>query len=624
MKRLVESDIKQSDIEILKQAISSGQLVLASGGSVAILGDVTESIILTMPPEALGFLQSLQTSAPFFVDQYLSELEHLYSESRIEEWYEPLEGFLEIREGQFKRVDVDQYVGSWLDDQSKRHLAILGDYGTGKSWFCLRLAKNLVDRYRMEPDSRPLPLLLSFKRYKPNMNLEELIKLELLEGYGVELRNPAELRRCLRSGTMFPILDGLDEMAKELGERTALVAYSRLGIASEIPKVIITCRNHYFYTGSEEREIISQNDRGILRLKNVPNFETLHLKLLDRPKILKCVKRRFNASTASEVMDFVDSTYNLPELCSRPILLSLVCESYEMLPKLDNAASSADLYEAYLDAWLHREYQGGRLIVDPGDVMSFFEDLAEYMVRKDTLILEANKLQQCLSALLEKKIGLSPIRLKDVERQLITSTFVKRSASDGWLFAHRSFMEFFYARKFFRWESDTEGDGVFAVVHTPIWQFIAHMALKRWDEEKALFWIQPRIRRENDESLTMTTLRAAAAYWLLKKGQKPPQEYPLSGIMLDSVDLMGLDLNKCDLSNADFHSSNLAGSNLSFAEFSGSDLRGTMFSGCNISFADFRGANFGHLSSNSWLDSVKQLKNCLGSETALFDKDRNL
>jgi hypothetical protein len=297
---------------------------------------------------------------------------------------------------------------------------------------------------------------------------------------------------------------------------------------------------------------------------------------------------------------------------------------------LATASSSTDLYEAYINAWLDRELQDGRLVLDPNAVKAFFEDLAENMVKEDTLIIDSVRLKQRLTALLERA-GLSPNKWKEVERQLITSTFVTRSTHDGWQFAHRSFQEYFYARKFFRWETETSGKGLFPVTHTPIWQFIAQMTLTRWDEQKALSWIEPRVQREKDPTLTMTTLRAAAAYWLLKKSLIPSQNLPLSGIMLDSVDLTDLDLAQVDLSYSDLHGSDLGGADLSSTNLHGSLLSGTQFlaanlqnarlSLCDISRADFRGSNFGYPRSTTWANTIKQLKECRGRESAMFDQD---
>jgi uncharacterized protein YjbI with pentapeptide repeats len=156
------------------------------------------------------------------------------------------------------------------------------------------------------------------------------------------------------------------------------------------------------------------------------------------------------------------------------------------------------------------------------------------------------------------------------------------------------------------------------------------MALERWNEQKALHWINPIIKSDLDPTLTKTTLRAAAAYWLLKKGLNP-QNYPLSGIMLDYMDLRDLDLRGCDLTNSDFQHSDMSGARLSYANLTGSiltetnlqhaDLNGATLKNCDISKADFRGAYFGETQSIARKEILMQLEKCAGYNTALFDNE---
>jgi hypothetical protein len=392
--------------------------------------------------EGRNTARAVELSLGFAVDQYLFELDRLFVDSRIADWYVPLTGYLESEKETrgSATISIEGYVDFWLKDPSRKQLAILGDYGTGKSWLCLRVAKRLADTHRKATRWNPLPLLITFKRFKSQMDLYELIRLDLFDGYGIEVRNPVELRRGLHSGRILPILDGLDEMAKVLGERTALVAYSRFSLASEIPKVLITCRTHYFYSGSEQRELLSPDEERHA-LAKTPMFEVVHVSKLDRPRIRECVKRRFDPLKAADVLRFMESTYNLPELCSRPVLLSLVCESYDLLPHLAAASSSTDLYEAYINAWLDRELRDGRLVLEPDAVKAFFEDLAEGMVKEDTLVIDSVRLKQQLSALLEQA-GLPPTsgrRLSDSLSQARSSRVRFLTAGNSPIDLSRSF-----------------------------------------------------------------------------------------------------------------------------------------------------------------------------------------
>jgi uncharacterized protein YjbI with pentapeptide repeats len=391
--------------------------------------------------------------------------------------------------------------------------------------------------------------------------------------------------------------------------------------------------------------------------------------MMDTPKIVRCIEGRFEEQTRAEVLHFINSTYNLAELCARPVLLSLVCDSYASLADIAQPFSSAVLYEEYVNAWLRRELMTGRLHLDPSLVTIIVEDLAHYMESNNTLVLEGTGLQSVLTAIFTK-LGVSLEKWPELHRQMITSTFVRRSNADTWGFAHRSFQEYFYARKFFRWE-EAGAAGEFAVTHIPSWQFISQLVLSRWDEAKAMQWIPKKIDRESETSLTLTTLRAAAAYWLLKKGSRPARDYPLEGIMLDSIDLRNVDLYQCDLSGANFFESDLRKANLSYANlkrsifqlsnlddstlahaiaagsdfkqasFSNADLSHGDFNGAQLAYAyfggarllglqlqaakifgaDFRNAYFGESDSEYFQQSMMQLKGCIGVRQALFDAD---
>lgn len=594
---------------------------------------------------------------------YFDELDRRFAELGIDATSVPLDASTDEQD----RVSLEAYVESWLTDEHRRHIALLGDYGTGKTWFCLALAKRLADAFRASPNSASLPLFVSFTRYRSNTDLLDLIRSELLETYGIELPSIASLVRLLRSSRTTLLLDGLDEMAKKQGHRSALLAFSRLDLPASGPKVLVTCRTHYFYSGSEQREVIS-DDEEALSIEKAPTFEVVHIRLLDPHKIVRCINKRFDTATRPAVMRFIKDTYNLSELCSRPVLLSLVCGSYELLGGVSGPVSSAGLYERYVRAWLKREVGSGRLDIEPDRVSAVVERLAYQMVKNDVLVLQPRELKVVLGELLDH-IGIPLDRWPDLHRQLVTSTFIRRTSTDSWAFAHRSFQEFFYARGFFRWEKETGGQGEYPVRYAPIWRFVADLSLEQWNEGKARQWIPERVDRRHEYSLTQTTLRAAAAYWLLKRGTASARTHPLKGIMLDWVDLQGVDFSNCNLHRADFDRSDLQkaslrnavlsnatcmltnfdyaslvgvdaqetgfqmasfrsadlsmaclrGANLDSAVFTGAKLHGADFLNASVHGADFRGADFGRLGSDAWQKTVETIRTCRGTDNATID-----
>lgn len=533
------------------------------------------------------FLDTSVTKYGFPVNDYFKAIDSIIIKEHVLQYFVPLLGEYEGDENS-ESVDVWSFTIKWLQNSKKNNLAILGDYGTGKTWLCLRFTKELIDIYRNESETNLLPIFLSFKSYRTGMNLTDLISITFARDYGILSCDTYKIQQAIFDREAVLILDGLDEMVRELGQRDALVQFARLGLPNNI-KSIVTCRTHYFLSGTEQREILNP-EISVYISNSAPFFDILHLKLLSKTLIEEAIRCRINTGTSEQIIDFVNTTYNLPELCARPVLLSLVCQSYEALKTIRRKVTSADLYESYLNAWLRRELESGRLDITPDNVLKLLEIIAENLVLQNSLSLSFSDFEKlfykyCI------KYGIDVTDRHKFVRQLTTCTFLKRIKSDSWIFVHRSFQEFLYAKRFFRWEKETNGSGNFPVTHIPAWQFISQIALDLWNREKAEEWIIERIRREEDSGLCKTTLRAAAAFWLLHTGIGSQKDYSFHRVMLDCVDLKGVNFYGCDFSNSDFNSSDLRGANLNGVNLCNSILVSTDFSGADLSNADLRGSD---------------------------------
>ncbi len=108
------------------------------------------------------------------VDAYLHSIDLMAEATHIIQQNVPLRGRTETGEEGL----LDALIAEWIRTPHACHLALLGDYGTGKTWTCLRLAKSLGDEFRAD-SSKPLPLLLSFKSYREGSDLRTLLLQEL-------------------------------------------------------------------------------------------------------------------------------------------------------------------------------------------------------------------------------------------------------------------------------------------------------------------------------------------------------------------------------------------------------------------------------------------------------------
>lgn len=519
----------------------------------------------------------------FDVDAYLAAIDALARREGVMKYAVPLAATVG-HEGAPREVDAEDFARDWLARADSRHLAILGDYGTGKSWLCIRITRHLADRFRDDP-AAPLPLLLDFRSYRDGMQVGELLSAGMLQSYGIAC-TVHDVLSAIEAGGIILLLDGLDEMARDTGRRSALVQFTRLGLPPAA-RVIVTSRTHYFLSGDELREVLHPESAAVVPV--IPRFELLYLRLLDEADMADAIGRRLGAEERGRVVRFIEERYNLSELCSRPMLLGLVCQSYDTLAGLRDSVTTADMYEAYLDAWLRRELRGGRLDVEPDEVMRFFESLAISLF--DAVWLSGDEYAEHVRRF-AARLDLGAVEERGLARQLATSAFLSRSAGDGWGFAHRSFQEYLYARAFFRWEGEGKAQGSFRVTRIPAWQFISQLVLRRWTRATAERWIALRVSPRLDPGLSRTTLRAAAAYWLVRTPGVRIAGYDLGEIMLDSVDLQRADFSGGRLERADLHGSDLRGAVFRDADLRGADLRASNLAGADLTGTDVAGARF--------------------------------
>lgn len=85
---------------------------------------------------------------------------------------------------------IEGYVDDWLEDDSKEHLSVLGEFGTGKTWFTLHYAWVALEKYlAAKEENRPrprLPLVTPLRDYARALDVENVIAgfLEMLRNSG--------------------------------------------------------------------------------------------------------------------------------------------------------------------------------------------------------------------------------------------------------------------------------------------------------------------------------------------------------------------------------------------------------------------------------------------------------
>src|SRR3712207_2694633 len=156
---------------------------------------------------------------------------------------------------------TESYINRWRDDLTKEHVSILGEFGTGKTWFCLYYAWTLLNRYLDAKEQRlerpRLPLVIPLRDYAKTVSIESLFSEFFFRKHEIPLPGYSAFEQLNRMGKLLLIFDGFDEMAARVDRQTMINNFWELARAV-VPgsKVILTCRTEHFPEAQEGRKLL--------------------------------------------------------------------------------------------------------------------------------------------------------------------------------------------------------------------------------------------------------------------------------------------------------------------------------------------------------------------------------
>lgn len=212
--------------------------------------------------------------------------------------------------------NVEQYALGWVvKSNPNEHLAIVGEYGQGKSVLSLKIAIEMLDDEE-KYDRTPIIIELSGKSPR---NLSALDILSQFAGKNGLVGNALYLLH--QAGKLLIILEGFDEMDL-VGDTEMLMAHFRqLWQLAREPKakIIITGRPNLFIDDPQRRKAL-----GIHAMRShLPYTLAIHLEKMNRVQIEQAL-RNSTGQTQSEILnafDNVNENSSFKELVSRPSTL---------------------------------------------------------------------------------------------------------------------------------------------------------------------------------------------------------------------------------------------------------------------------------------------------------------
>ncbi|OZV81589.1 hypothetical protein CA850_10465 [Micromonospora echinospora] len=341
---------------------------------------------------------------------------------------------------------LGSYVRSWLDDDAKEHLSILGEFGMGKSWFSLHFAWTVAQEWRAAKASgrkRPrLPLVIPLRDYAKAVSLESLFsefffrKHEILPGgYGV-------FEALNRMGRLLLIFDGFDEMAARVDRQAMINNFWELARAV-VPgsKVLLTCRTEHFPEAREGRDVLSARLAASTQALTgePPQFEVVELQPFDNDQVEELLDKLTTGPAKEAILQNPD----LVDLIRRPVMAELVLSA---LPAIERGAK-VDISRVYLYAVQHKidaDIRAERTFTSLADKVYFLCELSAYMLKESILSINYRAIPDHIRAC----FGPAVQEQRDLDHwhyDMLGQTMLVRNSEGDYSPAHRSLLEFFAA-----------------------------------------------------------------------------------------------------------------------------------------------------------------------------------
>ena len=255
---------------------------------------------------------------------------------------------------------IDTYIHQWLQEDSNRQLAIFGEYGSGKSTLCQKLARDLALSHLNDPSSSRIPILLNLREFVGKLDIEAYITSFLDRECNVV--NPRiELFRAMNeAGIFLMIFDGFDEMAVKVDADTLesnLIEIEKLA-SSKRSRTLLTSRPEYFVSVSEESEALRPGMNPFLNRE--AEYEPLKILPWNEDQVEQFLQRRVPLVKGANqpwtyYRDQIKSIGNLSDLSQRPVLLDMIVKTLPRLISSGDTINLPNLYKNYLIGEMKRQ-----------------------------------------------------------------------------------------------------------------------------------------------------------------------------------------------------------------------------------------------------------------------------
>lgn len=302
---------------------------------------------------------------------------------------------------------------------------ILGGSGMGKTTFVVQLVTRYIKKFKETTipfnikllycgeifiQDRTSTLIAEIKDFKPSKDIDTILILDALDENSFAIEN-------------------FDSFFSELQTHFNKFRF-----------VLLTCRTHFF--DSEKAE----PDNSILRdpqTKGLIKYKKYYISPLNDDEIKKYLNKKYRFQFRKRRRAF-SIAENAKKLMARPLLLSYIDDIVESnQPNL----SIAEIYKILIDKWLDREVE----FVQVDNKEQYKKDLYDFSIEIASRLMESQESQN-IDDIVAKYSDTLKARYSNIEnkgRNYLKVRSLLNRDGNHYKFAHKSFMEYFFAKKIF-------------------------------------------------------------------------------------------------------------------------------------------------------------------------------
>lgn len=343
---------------------------------------------------------------------------------------------------------IDGYIDLWLDDPTKEHISILGEFGTGKTWFTLHYASIALQRYQNAKarglDRPRMPILIPLRNCAKAVQIESIFLDFFFREHKVLLPDYSVFEQLNRMGKLLLIFDGFDEMATKIDHQSMVNNFWELArVVVPGSKAILTCRTEHFPNAKQGRTLLNAElEASTAKLTfESPRFEVLELREFDDEQIHQVLATSTDQATILIFMSHPE----LLTLARRPLMIELILDA---LPDIE-AGNPIDLARIYLYTVrrkMGRDIRSDRTFTSLADKLYFLCEVSWEMFSQSTLSLSYKDFPQQIRDLFGKAVQ-TKTDLDHWHYDMMGQTMLIRNEYGQYTPAHKTFLEFFVAYK---------------------------------------------------------------------------------------------------------------------------------------------------------------------------------